>query len=142
MGILADQALERLRRVITAQGVRPETVRFSTDVATGFVRGLIIILAFALLTSAAIFVSPSVRLSTPKAPEEVEQAAAAATGRASYPLGDGKMCRELVFNRERGDIVSSNTAPCDTIARKPYVEPTHREGAWNGFQWGGGKQQR
>ncbi len=135
MGILADQALERLRRVVANQS-EATGARAMSESTTSAIRVGVIIAAFAVLASAALYVSPSWQPApVATAPKLEDKHPGISIGRATFPLGDGKTCRELVFDRGKGDIVDSVTAPCDSIARKTYVEPP-RQGADNGFLWG------
>jgi len=62
-------------------------------------------------------------------------------GRASFPLADGKTCREMVFDRHNNDIIDSETRPCRAprlnddswVDMLPLVPPRR---ATNGFTWG------
>lgn len=62
-------------------------------------------------------------------------------GRASFPLSDGKTCREMVFDRHNNDIIDSETRPCRAprfnddhwLDMLPQVAPRR---ARNGFSWG------
>jgi hypothetical protein len=133
MGILADQAMQRLRNVVAQERERAgETAVTSGGKTTALMRAAIIGAAFLVLASAVFLAQPNAGIG---GRTDQPTTAAIAKGRAAFPLADGVTCRELVFDRLKGDIVDSNTAPCDTISRKAYIEPD-RNGTSTGFTWG------
>jgi hypothetical protein len=134
MGILANQAMQRLRVRVAeleapAKGARRP---LSSGRSASIAHAAIALAGVAVIGSAAIFVQPNTGTAV-QVTEGIQRRLAENTGRAAFPLGDGR-CRELVFDRNKSNIVNSNTAPCDSIPRRAIVERSNS--ASNGFIWG------
>jgi len=96
-------------------------------------RTTIVCITFAAVFGAALGIDRILRSGPTEAEmTTAERIKADTTTRSRIPLADGKTCREMVFDRNTGNIIESTTALCSSMEPQPKQQRIQHDFSWGG----------
>jgi hypothetical protein len=114
----------RREAAVKIRRIRPHSRASRAELLIAAIGSMLIL----MLSLAALIGGGIITIHSSKSNVEFGNEVTNATGHATFPLRDGKTCRDLVFNNNSGDIIKSGDHPCRE--EKVYAQPRR-------FIWGG-----